>query len=97
MAEYKLTEEGEEYLKNGLPEKNLVKLLSTLPQKSAKIGEIVNKVKNFPIALKWSLDKRWVEKKGNELKLIKIPEETEEEKCLKIFIKVKKLMRILIF
>lgn len=64
MAEYKLTKEGEEYLKNGLPERNLVKLLSSLPNKAATISEIANKIKNFPIALKWALENKWVEKKS---------------------------------
>lgn len=83
MAEYKLTEEGEEYLRKGLPERNLVKLLDSLPNKFANISEILNKVKNFHIALKWALENKWVEKKGSELKLTKVPEETEEEKGLK--------------
>jgi len=83
MSEYKLTKEGEEYLKNGLPEKNLVKLLNSLPKKSASIGEIVNKVKNFSIAMKWCLDEKWIEKKGDNLILIKAPEEKKIEKLLK--------------
>jgi len=83
MKEYKLTEEGEEYLKVGLPERNLVKLLTSFPDKSTTIDKIVNKVKNFPIALKWTLDKGWVLKKNNQLILVKIPEETEEEKVLR--------------
>lgn len=83
MAEYKLTEEGEEYLRNGLPERNLVKLLDSLPQKTATIGKIADKIKNFSIALKWALDKNWVSKEGEQLTLLKIPEETEEEKTLK--------------
>ncbi len=83
MKEYKLTEEGKEYLKNNLPERNLVKLLSSLPDKSAIITEIANKVKYFPIALKWALDKAWVLKKNDQLILVKTPEETEEEMALK--------------
>lgn len=82
MKEYKLTEEGEEYLKAGLPERNLVNLLNSLPNKSTTIGEIAAKVKNFPIALKWALDKGWVNKKDGQLTLIKIPDKTDEEKAL---------------
>jgi phenylalanyl-tRNA synthetase alpha chain len=83
MASYKLTEEGEEYLKNGLPEKNLVELLNSYPQRSSTIGKVMLKIKNFPIALKWTLEKQWVMKIGNEITLLKPPFETEEEVALK--------------
>lgn len=83
MAEYKLTEEGEEYLKNGLPEKNLVEFLNTLPQKTASIGKTFSKVKNYPIALKWALEKGWVLKQADQLVLLKPPYQTEEEIALK--------------
>lgn len=83
MANYKLTEEGKEYLEKGLPEKNLVKFLDSLPQKTATIGKAVSKIKNFPIALKWAIEKGWIEKKGDQLILIKPPQETEEEAALK--------------
>lgn len=78
-GQYKLTKEGEDYLKNGLPEKNLVILLDSLPTKSAKLGKIVTRVKNFPIALKWALEKGWIMKKGDDLILLKSPAEIEEE------------------
>jgi len=83
MAEYKLTEEGEEYLKNGLPEKNLVLLLDSFPTKSAKLGRVITSVKNFPIALKWALEKQWISKRGDELILLKPPHETLEEEALR--------------
>ena len=83
MASYRLTEEGEEYLKNGLPEKNLVEILNSYPQKSSTMGKVMLKVKNFPIALKWTLDKQWVTKRGSEIILLKPPFETEEEIALK--------------
>jgi phenylalanyl-tRNA synthetase alpha chain len=84
MSEYKLTEEGKEYLKEGLPEKNLVLLLDKMPQKSATLGKLIPKVKNFPIALKWALEKEWVMKRGDEIILMKpVPEEIPEEKALK--------------
>ena len=63
MKEYKLTEEGEEYLKGGLPERNLVELIASFPDKSTTIDKIVDKVKNFSIALKWTLEKQWILKK----------------------------------
>jgi len=83
MAKYKLTEEGKEYLQKGLPEKNLVELLNNLPQKSATLGKLVLKVKNFPIALKWALDKDWISKKGDEIILLKPPYKTPEEEALR--------------
>lgn len=79
---YKLTEEGKEYLKSGLPEKRLVDLLDSLPQKSAKIGKIALKVKNFPIALKWAMEKGWVIKRGDEIILLRKPEEVPEQEAL---------------
>jgi len=84
MASYSLTEEGKEYLEKGLPEKNLVLLLDNMPQKSATLGKLIPKVKNFPIALKWALEKEWVMKKGDEIILMKpVPEEIPEEEALK--------------
>ncbi len=83
MNEYALTEEGEEYLKNGLPERNLVKFLGSLPKKAAAINETMNRIKNFSIALKWSLEKGWVLKKDGQLVLVKPAGETGEEAALK--------------
>jgi phenylalanyl-tRNA synthetase alpha chain len=83
MAEYKLTEEGEEYLKEGLPEKNLVNFLNSLPQKSATLGKLVPKVKNFSIALKWALENNWVMKKGDQITLLRPPHKTPEEEALR--------------
>ena len=83
MAEYRLSEEGKEYLKYDLPEKNLVEFLNSLPQKTATIGKTGSKVKNLPIALKWALEKGWIIKKGDQLTLLKPPYQTEEEVALK--------------
>ena len=79
----KLTEEGKTYLKKGLPERNLVKLLDSSPQKSLSIEDARKKVENFSIALKWVLEKGWVEKKAGKLSLTKLPRKTEEEQALK--------------
>src|SRR3989338_6855010 len=83
MSNYKLTEEGEKYLKEGLPEKNLVVFLNSLPQKTATIGRTFYKVKNYPIALKWAMEKGWVMKQADQLTLLKPPHETAEEAALK--------------
>jgi len=91
MSEYKLTEEGEEYLKNGLPEKNLVKFLDSLPQKTATIGKTFFHIKNYPIALKWALEKGWIIKQADRLTLLKPPYETQEEIALKQIYEGKKV------
>lgn len=71
---YRLTKEGEEYLKNGLPEKNLVELINSHPQKKIRLEKAVVRIKNFPIALKWAMENGWVDKRGNELILIRYPD-----------------------
>ena len=77
-----LTEEGKAYLKSGLPEKNLVKLLGKSHEKSIDIAQAVKLVDNFPIALKWALENGWISKKGSKLVLVKMPDVLEEEKAL---------------
>ncbi|MGC8812008.1 MAG: hypothetical protein ACP5O8_00255, partial [Candidatus Aenigmatarchaeota archaeon] len=77
MAKYELTEEGKEYLKEGTPEKRLVELLSLTREKSVEIKEASKKIKNFPVGLKWAMEKNWVNKKGNKIFLVKIPEKFE--------------------
>jgi len=83
MARYKLTKEGEEYLKKGLPEKNLALILNEFPEKTATIGKIISRIKNFPVALKWALENGWVQKKADKIILLRPPVEIPEEKGLK--------------
>jgi len=83
MAEYRLTQEGIEYLRSGLPEQQLVFALETFPQKSATIGKLVGRVRNFPVALKWALEKGWVMKKGDEIILLKKPDAFDLQEALK--------------
>jgi phenylalanyl-tRNA synthetase alpha chain len=100
MAVYRLTKEGEEYLKEGLPEKNLALLLNQFPEKTASIGKIVSRIKNFPIALKWALQNGWVAKKADKIILLKPPMGIPEEEALKKIFERKKvdenLLKILI-
>jgi len=77
---YRLTGEGKEYLKKGLPEKKLVQLLRSGP---LPITEAEKRVENFNIALQWAKKKGWVELKFNELVLVKEPESFPEEEALK--------------
>ncbi|MFQ6020716.1 MAG: phenylalanine--tRNA ligase subunit alpha [Candidatus Aenigmatarchaeota archaeon] len=80
---YKLTEEGKKYLKEGLPEKNLLKFIAT--EKS------LDEVKKFPnsvIALGWAKRNQWIEIKNNKVKLTDLGKsalykENETEKALK--------------
>jgi phenylalanyl-tRNA synthetase alpha chain len=79
MAEYKLTEEGKKYLKQGLPEKNLVLLLKRGP---VYFEEAKKRIENFPIAMQWVKKKGWVEVKDGKLILKKYPEKIDEEVAL---------------
>jgi phenylalanyl-tRNA synthetase alpha chain len=81
---YQLTEEGLNYLKNGLPEVNLIKKLS---KKELKFDE-AKKLENFNIALQWAKKNEWIEIKDGILKLTDkgkkaIKEKYEIEELLK--------------
>lgn len=80
MAEYKLTEEGKEYLEKGLPEKNLVDVLKDGPLDLPDVGK---KVKNLAIALQWAKKKNWIKIENNVLSLIEYPEKFPEEDALR--------------
>ena len=62
---YELTEEGLRYLKNGLPEVNLIKELS---KKELKFEE-AKKLEDFNIAIQWAKKNGWIEIRNNILKL----------------------------
>jgi len=79
---YRLTKEGKEYLKKGLPEKNLVDFINKSREKKVDMKEAVKKIKNFPIALKWSIEKGWVKKTENEIELLKYPDKIPEQDAL---------------
>lgn len=76
---YKLTDEGERYLKEGLPEKNLLELLT----KPSEIREIKNKVGNFDIALLWAKRKGWIKIDSGKLIPLKKPKNIPEQEALK--------------
>ncbi len=81
MSEYRLTNEGKEYLEHGLPEKNLVELLKSGPENFDKLK---SKIKNFPIALQWAKKKNLIETKDGKFSLvakkIEFPEQDALEK-----------------
>ncbi len=56
MKKYILTQEGEEYARNGLPEVNLLKML----KEPKHISELQKSVKNFAVALQWAKKMGWI-------------------------------------
>lgn len=77
---YRLTEEGRKYLKEGLPELKLIKILKT----SVSIEEARKMIENFNIALQWAKKNGWVKIEKGNIILIKthagIPEQEALEK-----------------
>lgn len=74
---YVLTEEGKKYLKEGLPEINLVKLLENGPIEISKI-----KTENFSVALQWGKRNKWLDVREGKLFLISEPSSYELEDSL---------------
>lgn len=68
MAEYRLTEEGWNYLQDGLPESNLARELKKGPLKFDEARKIV---KNFDIALQWLKKRSLLDIKDGSLHLVK--------------------------
>lgn len=81
MPDYRLTEEGQEYLQNGLPEKNLVDLLSKGP---ISFDAARKKIKSFDIALQWIKKKQLAEVKKGKLYLLKKVNFEEQDALSKI-------------
>ena len=75
-VEYKLTEEGERYLKIGLPEERLISLL----EKTNDIRELKELMgKEFEIALGWLRKKKAVDISNGKVVLLRIPSFEEKE------------------
>ncbi len=77
---YILTKEGKNYIKNGLPEKNLAILLERAP---LELSKAKNMVENFDIALQWCKKKNIIEIKNGVL-FLKDKGEFPEERALKM-------------
>jgi phenylalanyl-tRNA synthetase alpha chain len=58
MSEHRLTEEGKKYLLDGLPEMNLLSLVSGGP---VLFSEAAKKVQNFNIAIQWAKSRKLIE------------------------------------
>ena len=78
-SQYRLTAEGEEYRRHGLPEKNLFELLLKTPL-SAK--EIHKKIKHADIALLWLKKKKLVQEKNGKIILLVDKVEFPEQDAL---------------
>ncbi|RLI96983.1 MAG: phenylalanine--tRNA ligase subunit alpha [Candidatus Aenigmatarchaeota archaeon] len=76
--EYKLTDEGREYLAKGLPEKRLVESID----KDTGIKEAKSKVENFSIALSWAKKNGWVKLEKGMIKVLKRPGKIPEQDAL---------------
>ena len=85
----KLTEEGREYTKIGLPEKRLITVLQELGGK-ASLGEVIGRSglsgQFVPIALGWVQRKKWavLDSKTKILQMSEKLEEESDEKLLKL-------------
>ncbi len=76
---YVLTEEGERYLKEGLPEVQLAKAL----RKSTPMKNAQKKIDNFNIALQWAKKNGWVKIEKGNLILVNVPDTIPELDWLK--------------
>jgi phenylalanyl-tRNA synthetase alpha chain len=72
---YKLTEEGKNYLENGLPEKRLLKLIG-----NEKPLEEVSKFPKFQIAVGWAKRNAWIEIENKTVKITELGKKTIDEK-----------------
>lgn len=76
---YRLTEEGSRYLREGLPEIKLMRLL----KKPISIEEAKTKVENLSIALQWCRKKGWAKVEGGIIYPLAKPAVIPEEEALK--------------
>ncbi|MBI4895582.1 MAG: phenylalanine--tRNA ligase subunit alpha [Candidatus Aenigmarchaeota archaeon] len=77
---YRLTKEGKEYLKHGLPEIQLVRALEI--KKTLKIEEAKRLINNFSIAIQWAKKYGWVDVRGEDVVLSNISVKSLEEEGL---------------
>lgn len=75
---YVLTEEGERYLRDGLPEKRLRELL----KKPTPLADLKDTA-DFAVGLQWAKKHGWVQIKGGKLHPVKKPGSLLEEAALK--------------
>jgi len=76
---YRITDEGRRYIREGLPEERLLKIL----KKPMLIVEVRRKAKDFTIALAWAKKRGWVKIEKNRIAAVKAPAKAEEKEALK--------------
>jgi phenylalanyl-tRNA synthetase alpha chain len=76
---YVLTEEGKTYLREGLPEKNLIELLKKGP---LSLHEAKNRIKHFNIALLWAKKNGWIKVEKGVVILTNTPKKIEQQEAL---------------
>ncbi len=94
MSKIKLTEEGLNYLKTGLPEIRLTKLLENKP---LTLEEAKKKIPEFGIAFQWAKKNGWVNIEGDKLVLIKKPDKVSEQDVLEKISKGEKVSEDVVF
>jgi len=80
----KLTDEGTEYLKHGLPEMQLVGALRRGP---LTLDQASSSVRNLDIALQWGKKKGWVRIEGDIIYLTRAPDAVPEQEALELISK----------
>jgi phenylalanyl-tRNA synthetase alpha chain len=76
---YRITPEGKKYLKEGLPEERLARLL----KKPMMIAQVRKKTPDFSIGLSWAKKNGWVKIDKGRLVLVKAPARIAEKEALK--------------
>ena len=76
---YRLTAEGERYLKKGLPE---LQLMALLDKSSLTVKEAQQKIENFAVALQWAKKKGWITLDRNVVVAAQHPRGSELQKAL---------------
>ena len=76
---YRLTAEGERYLKKGLPE---LQLMALLDKSSLTVKEAQQKIENFAVALQWAKKNGWITLDRNVVVAAQHPRGSELQKAL---------------
>ncbi|UCD03474.1 MAG: phenylalanine--tRNA ligase subunit alpha [Candidatus Aenigmatarchaeota archaeon] len=76
---YRLTGEGKKYLKTGLPEERLIKIV----KKPLTVAEARKKTPDFSIALSWAKKNKWVRIEKGKIVIVKKPTKIEEREALR--------------
>ncbi len=75
---YRLTKEGKKYLRIGLPEERLVKIVKT----SAPLVDARKKVEDFSIGLSWAKKNGWIMIEKGKIAVVKKPSSSDERNAL---------------